>query len=220
MQNIDDYIKKSVEYTVEKMGGYPGDAVRVYRNLINLKGFEKHIRKRKIDNSKTVRKNPVRSLNRINLTADERKIFDIIYAQTEVSYEDLEAVGRKRTVVDVRKKAMVIFAIYLDYTLDKTGLLFGGRDHSTVIHAINTHDDLLQSNGSYAIGFKKLLDEVKEQLPHYFNTKPVSLSDLRKEFDQAKWERFATRWVKEKKDMNQLKEIKEALVKYEQAKAN
>jgi len=220
MQNIDDYIKKSIEYTVQKMGGYPGDAIRIYRNLINLKGFDKKIRQRKIDNSKISRKNPVKSSNRLNLSPDEKVMFEIIYEQTQISFEELESKGRKRTIVDVRKKAMVIFAIYLDYTLEKTGLLFGGRDHSTVVHAINSHDDLLQSNGAYAIGFKRLLDEVKERLPHHFNIKPVSLSDLRKEFDQAKWERFASKWVKDKKDMNQLKEIKEALVKYEQTKAN
>jgi hypothetical protein len=220
MQNIDDYIRTSINYAVEKMGGYPGDAVRIYRSIITQEGFDKKIRRRPVSNIRTKRNNPVKSSGRLLLTEDEKIIFNIIYLQTDTSYEQLEGDSRKREVVDVRKKAMTLFAVYLGYKLKRVGLMFGGRDHSTVIHAINTHDDLLQSNSSYAIKFKRLLDEVREQLPHYFEITPTNLSDLRREFDQAKWDRFATRWVKEKRDKQELEEIKQTLLEYEHAKKN
>jgi hypothetical protein len=220
MQNIDDYIKTSINYAVEKMGGYPGDAIRIYRSIITQDGFDRKIRKRPVSSVRTKRVNPIRSTRRLSLTDEEKTIFDIIYLQTDTTFEQLESDSRKREIVDVRKKAMVVFAVYLDYNLKQAGALFGGRDHSTVIHAINTHDDLLQSNSNYAIKFKRLLDEIKEQLPQYFNTTPVSISDLRKEFDQAKWERFATRWVKQKRDKKELEEIKQTLLEYERTKKN
>lgn len=220
MQNIDDYIRTSINYAVEKMGGYPADALRIYRHIITLDGFDKKIRKRPVNGIKPKRINPIKSKKRLTLTEDEKIIFEIIFQQADTSFEQLESGSRKREIVDVRKKAMVIFAVYLDYNLKQTGILFGNRDHSTVIHAINTHDDLLQSNSSYAVKFKRLLDEVKEKLPQYFNITPVSISDLRKEFDQAKWDRFANRWTKHRKDKEELEQIKKTLLEYERTKEN
>jgi hypothetical protein len=57
MQNIDDYIKTSIKYAVEKMGGYPGDAVRIYRSIITLDGFDRKIRKRPVSSIRTKRVN-------------------------------------------------------------------------------------------------------------------------------------------------------------------
>lgn len=221
MQNIDDYIKKSVEYAVIKMGGYPGDALRIYKSLITQEGFNKNIRQRPITPAKPIRVNPVRSLKRLVLTQDEKKVFDIIYSHTDFPYEELISESRKRDLVDVRKQGMVLFAIYLNYTYKKAGDLFGHRDHSTVIHAVNSHDDLIQSSHSYGSSFKKLLDDVKKELPHYFERQPlVTLKQLKNEFDQVKWERFASKWAKEQRDMKQLREIKEALIEYDRTKTS
>ena len=220
MQNIDDYIRKSISFAVENMGGQPQDAVRIYRKIVTKEGFDKKMRYKIVNNPKVVRVNPVKSSKRLLLNQDEKLIFEIIYLQSDVTYEDLESNSRKRELVDVRKRAMVLFAIYLNYTYKKVGELFGSRDHSTVIHAVNSHDDLLHSDSSYALKFKKLLDEVKETLPRYFNTVPVTLKQLKNDFDQAKWERFATKWAKDKRDLKELNEIKEVLSKYGITKEN
>ena len=187
MQNIDDYIKESISFAVSKMGGQPVDAVRIYRSIITKNGFDKKMRNKIVNNPKVVRVNPVKSSKRLLLSEVEKTVFNIIYLQTEISFEDLESQSRKREIVDVRKRAMVLFVIYLNYTYKNTGNLFGDRDHSTVIHAVNSHDDLLQSDGAYALKFRKLLDEVKDAVPEHFNIVPITLKDLRNEFDQSKW---------------------------------
>ena len=220
MQNIDDYIKESISFAVSKMGGQPVDAVRIYRSIITKNGFDKKMRNKIVNNPKVVRVNPVKSSKRLLLSEVEKTVFNIIYLQTEISFEDLESQSRKREIVDVRKRAMVLFVIYLNYTYKNTGNLFGDRDHSTVIHAVNSHDDLLQSDGAYALKFRKLLDEVKDAVPEHFNIVPITLKDLRNEFDQAKWERFASKWTKDKRDVSELKEIKEVLIKNDRAKAH
>ena len=220
MQNIDDYIKESISFAVSKMGGQPVDAVRIYRSIITKNGFDKKMRSKIVNNPKVVRVNPVKSSKRLLLSEVEKTVFNIIYLQTEISFEDLESQSRKREIVDVRKRAMVLFVIYLNYTYKNTGNLFGDRDHSTVIHAVNSHDDLLQSDGAYALKFRKLLDEVKDAVPEHFNIVPITLKDIRNEFDQANWERFASKWSKDKRDVSELKEIKEVLIKNDRAKAH
>jgi len=220
MQIIDDYIRESISFAVEKMGGQPGDAVRIYRTIVHRKGFEKKIRYKPVNTVKVKRTNPVKSLARATLTDDETLIFKIIYEETGFTYEDIISQSRKRDTVDARKKAMVIFCIYLDYTYKKTGILIGGRDHSTVIHAINTHDSLLQCDSKYALKFKVVLDRVKDELSHYFQLKPITIKELKNDFDQSKWERFASKWDKEEKNKKELANIKATLLEYELAKAN
>lgn len=220
MQNIDDYIKKSISYSVEKMGGYPGDALKIYKSLIQRKGFEKNIRMRPVNPSKPKRVNPVKNPARLNLTENEKKIFDIFFEETNVSFEEIVSLSRRREIVDVRKMIMVVFCVYLDYTYKRTGDLIGHRDHSTVIHAINTHDGLLHCDVKYSLKFKKVLDRVKLELSEFFNQKSVTISDLKKEFDQVKWERFANNWARERRNKKELEELRELLEKNELAKSN
>lgn len=61
----------------------------------------------------------------------------------EISEEDIKGKARYRPIVFPRQMAMALCRkIYPEYSLNIIGQHFGGRDHSTVIHACKTVDDL------------------------------------------------------------------------------
>ncbi|MEZ0611009.1 chromosomal replication initiator protein DnaA [Fibrella sp. WM1] len=61
-----------------------------------------------------------------------------------ISIADLKAKSRKREVVYPRQVAMYLAKELTELSLKSIGYHFGGRDHSTVIHAIQIVNDLLK----------------------------------------------------------------------------
>ena len=55
---------------------------------------------------------------------------------------------KKREIVQVRQLAMYLCR-ELDYTHKAIGLQFGGRDHSTVVHAIKSVNNLIETDANY-----------------------------------------------------------------------
>lgn len=71
-----------------------------------------------------------------------------------VTGEDMTSQSRRREFVVARQTAMYFCCELLmtgdnPATLKKIGLAFGGRDHSTVIYAVNTVNDLIDTDISY-----------------------------------------------------------------------
>jgi len=65
--------------------------------------------------------------------------------------EDLvRAKTRKREVVRARQIAMYFSKKLTQHSLKTIGLHFGGRDHSTVIHANNTVEDQIETDDQFA----------------------------------------------------------------------
>ncbi|RYF58412.1 MAG: chromosomal replication initiator protein DnaA, partial [Cytophagaceae bacterium] len=59
---------------------------------------------------------------------------------------DLKSKSRKREIVYPRQVAMYLAKELTELSLKSIGYHFGGRDHSTVIHAIQLVNDLLKEN--------------------------------------------------------------------------
>jgi len=55
-----------------------------------------------------------------------------------VSITDLEGPSRRQPLARARQVAMYLVRELTDLSLPKIGLLFGGRDHTTVLHGVNT----------------------------------------------------------------------------------
>lgn len=68
---------------------------------------------------------------------------------TEISMEALKSKSRKREIVEARQIAMAIMCKERCGSLAEIGFFFGGRDHSTVIHARNTVTDLMFTDKSF-----------------------------------------------------------------------
>jgi len=74
--------------------------------------------------------------------------------------EDLKAKTRKKEVVIARQLAMYFAKDYTNLSLKSIGYHFGGRDHSTVIHAVQTVNDMYDVDSR----FRSSVDELKKKL--------------------------------------------------------
>ncbi|MEH6988309.1 MULTISPECIES: chromosomal replication initiator protein DnaA [Bacillales] len=77
-----------------------------------------------------------------------------------VKLEDFKAKKRTKSVAFPRQIAMYLSRELTDFSLPKIGEEFGGRDHTTVIHAHEKISKMLQSDSQ----FEKQLKEINEML--------------------------------------------------------
>ena len=68
-----------------------------------------------------------------------------VAAYYNISLEELKSKSRKRELVTARQVAMYFVKKYTSYSLKSIGHYFGGRDHSTVIHALQAVNDMLDT---------------------------------------------------------------------------
>ena len=59
---------------------------------------------------------------------------------------DLRSSSRKQSVVRARSLAMLLARRLTSKSLDQIGAYFGGRDHSTVLHAIRKTESLVDTD--------------------------------------------------------------------------
>jgi chromosomal replication initiator protein len=77
-----------------------------------------------------------------------------------VSEDQMRGETRKREIVRARQVAMYFAKKHTQHSLKSIGLHFGGRDHSTVIHANNTVDERRESNER----FRQTVDEIAQKI--------------------------------------------------------
>lgn len=78
----------------------------------------------------------------------------------DVSEEQLQSRTRTRQVVQARQVAMYLCREYTEETLRAIGRAFGDRDHSTVIHSVDTVEDLLETDPN----FRQQVEDLRHQL--------------------------------------------------------
>ncbi len=88
------------------------------------------------------------------LTVDNIQRLVADYFNIKIS--DLVSKSRARNIARPRQLAMAFSKQYTNLSLPKIGAEFGGRDHTTVIHACKKVDELLDSNVSFESDYKKL----------------------------------------------------------------
>ncbi|MBV6644541.1 MAG: chromosomal replication initiator protein DnaA [Cyclobacteriaceae bacterium] len=101
-----------------------------------------------------------------NIVTDIDSEVGIDYIQKTVSdyfsvnQDDLKAKTRKKEIVIARQVAMYFSKDYTNHSLKSIGYHFGGRDHSTVIHAVQSVNDMIDTNAK----FRYSIDELKKKL--------------------------------------------------------
>lgn len=76
-----------------------------------------------------------------------------------VSVEMIKAKTRKKEIVIARQIAMYFAKEYTGFSLKSIGYHFGGRDHSTVIHAIQTVNDMMSEKKE----LKMYIDDLRKK---------------------------------------------------------
>jgi len=94
----------------------------------------------------------------VNLTIEE--IQRIVCEYMDIEEDRVRGKTRKREVVRARQIAMYFCKKLTQNSLKTIGLHFGGRDHSTVIHANNTVEDQMETNEQ----FKSTVEEIARKL--------------------------------------------------------
>jgi len=89
-----------------------------------------------------------------------KKIIEIVSDFYNVTPEDLLKQSRKKEYVNPRQIAMYIIRKELETSLPSIGDFFGGRDHTTVIHAIDKVERVMKER----TGLKQEIDLIKDRL--------------------------------------------------------
>jgi chromosomal replication initiator protein len=89
-----------------------------------------------------------------------KKIIEIVSDFYNVEPADLLKQSRKKEYVNPRQIAMYIIRKELETSLPSIGEFFGGRDHTTVIHAIDKIEKIIKEKSS----FKQEIDLIKDRI--------------------------------------------------------
>lgn len=101
-----------------------------------------------------------------NIVLNEEKevtidtIQEVVADHFEVTIADMKSKSRKKESVYPRQLAMFLAKEYTDLPLKSIGYHFGGRDHSTVIHSIQSINELMGSDPD--------VEETVQKLRSYF----------------------------------------------------
>lgn len=85
------------------------------------------------------------------------KIINIVSQYFKLTPDDLKGKKRSKDIANARMIAMYLCRILTDETYPRIGLEFGGRDHSTVIHAYEKVNEDIKNNGE----LEKIISELK-----------------------------------------------------------
>src|SRR5688572_21125355 len=78
-----------------------------------------------------------------------------------VSLDSLKAKTRKKEIVTARQVAMYFAKEFTNHSLKSIGYHFGGRDHSTVIHSVQTVSDLIDTDKKFKASIQELQKKFK-----------------------------------------------------------
>jgi chromosomal replication initiator protein len=85
--------------------------------------------------------------NRVRLSKED--VLDIISNESGVGVHEIVSRSRKKEIVNARFIFCSIMKDHYDYSLVYIGELIGGRDHTSVIHAINQHRSRVKNEDAY-----------------------------------------------------------------------
>ena len=94
---------------------------------------------------------------------DFKTIVKSVAEITGISYTEIIERNRKKEVKDARHLAVYFTKLYTSHKLKTIGHLFGGRDHATVLHSIDTINDYL----TYDKEIQKQVSDIRKTLEYY-----------------------------------------------------
>ncbi len=142
------YIAQNIQSNIRKL---EGALIRIYAyaSLTNKKEVTLELAqealKHLISNNKKITLNDIK---------------EVVANYYNISYDDLISKRKTKNIAYPRQIAMYIARKLTDYSLPKLGEEFGGRDHSTVLHACNKIEDDIENSQEV----KKNIDDLISML--------------------------------------------------------
>ncbi|MGE5392365.1 MAG: chromosomal replication initiator protein DnaA [Candidatus Saccharibacteria bacterium] len=143
------YIAETIQSNIRELEGAL-NRLMVYCQLNNTKPT--------IDQVKSILVNVITPPKKRGVSA--KKIIEVVSDFYNVLPEDLLKQSRKKEYVNPRQIAMYIIRKELETSLPSIGEFFGGRDHTTVIHAIDKIERCIKERS----GLKQEIELIKERL--------------------------------------------------------
>lgn len=143
------YIAETIQSNIRELEGAL-NRLMVYCQLNNTKPT--------IDQVKNILVNVITPPKKRGVSA--KKIIEVVSDFYNVLPEDLLKQSRKKEYVNPRQIAMYIIRKELETSLPSIGEFFGGRDHTTVIHAIDKIERCIKEKS----GLKQEIELIKERL--------------------------------------------------------
>lgn len=88
-------------------------------------------------------------------------IKEVICREFSISIEDMDSKKRSRPIAYPRQIAMYLTRVLTDLSLPKIGEEFGGRDHSTVIHAYDKIKQMIEEDMDLNVQIQQLKEKIK-----------------------------------------------------------
>ena len=95
-----------------------------------------------------------------NREIDIKYIQEIVSKYFHISIEEMKDKARRKEIVIARQVAMYFSKDFTNNSLKSIGFHFGGRDHSTVIHAVQSVNDMIDTDNF----FKKSISEINKRI--------------------------------------------------------
>jgi chromosomal replication initiation ATPase DnaA len=93
------------------------------------------------------------------ISLNPEKYEDLIMATvsdvTNIPISQMKSKSRKREIVYARAICCKMLKEYTSLSLNSIGLILGGRDHSTVIHALETHENIVWQDYEFKLQSEK-----------------------------------------------------------------
>jgi len=110
-----------------------------------------------LDQAKTILASIIGTKKRVT---SAKKISELVAEFYNISMEDLVKQSRKKEFVKPRQIAMYLIRKELDNSFPSIGDFFGGRDHTTVMHAVDKVQNLISSKQSFKQEVDLILDKL------------------------------------------------------------
>ncbi len=91
---------------------------------------------------------------------DLERVVSLVHKHYGYDFKQLQSKGRDKDLVFVRQLAMFLMKRLTNKSLRDIGVFFGGRDHSTVLHAIEKIEQILKKQTDLQVRIKKIEDEL------------------------------------------------------------
>lgn len=143
------YIAETIQSNIRELEGAL-NRLMVYCQLNNTRPT--------IDQVKNILVNVITPPKKRGVSA--KKIIEVVADFYNISVEDILKQSRKKEFVNPRQIAMFIIRKELETSLPSIGEFFGGRDHTTVIHAVDKIDRQIKERSS----LKQEVELIKDRL--------------------------------------------------------
>ncbi len=163
LRRVSNFADKMTEEAIEFIASNcEGDVRRLEGAINRLVAYTAMMVPEKIDLefANDALKDYIGMANNPYVTNDISSIQKAVADYYKITVEVLKGKKRSANIAYPRMVAMYLCRTLTDQSFPRIGLEFGGRDHSTVIHAVDKIEDDLKENGQ----LKEIINEIKSKL--------------------------------------------------------